>query len=213
MSNLKWRVVGIAVLTVVAAFLLFPRNKTVRRPGPDGAFREVTERHVPLRYGLDLAGGMHIALEVDESKQAVANKSEAIDRALKTVRNRIEGFGVSEPLIQKAGNDRIIVELPGIADQERALAVVQNQAFLEFKITDETQALEKVLPRLDAVVKEKNLAPATAAAAAQTPSASKGLQGLLTSADSTKKDSAGKVAAKKDSASKDSTTLAAGGGF
>src|SRR5436190_1509804 len=213
MSNLKWRVVGIAVLTVVAAFLLFPRNKTVRRPGPDGAFREVTERHVPLRYGLDLAGGMHIGLEVGESKQAVANKSEAIDRALKTVRNRIEGFGVSEPLIQKAGNDRIIVELPGIADQERALAVVQNQAFLEFKITDETQALEKVLPRLDAVVKEKKLAPTSTAAATQTPSASKGLQGLLTSADSTKKDSAGKVAAKKDSTAKDSTTLAAGGGF
>src|SRR3954471_5647230 len=174
MSNLKWRVVGIAVLTALAAFLLFSRNKTVRGPSPHRSFREFTERHVPLRYGLDLQGGMHIALEVDESKQAVANKSEAIDRALKTVRNRIEGFGVSEPLIQKAGNDRIIVELPGIADQERALAVVQNQAFLEFKITDETQALEKVLPRLDAVVKEKKLAPSSTAAATQTPTASKG---------------------------------------
>jgi len=213
MSNLKWRVIGIAVLTAVAAFLLFPRNKTVRRPGPDGVFREVTERHVPLRYGLDLAGGMHIALEVDESKQAVANKSEAIDRALKTVRNRIQGFGVSEPLIQKAGNDRIIVELPGIADQERALAVVQNQAFLEFKITDETQAFEKVLPRLDGVVRDRGLAVATAKSSA-TPAAPKGLQGLLTNADSGKKpDSTRKVAAKSDSASKDSTAAATGGAF
>src|SRR3954465_3030195 len=145
MSNLKWRGVGIAVLTALAAFLLFPRNKTVRRPSPDGSFREFTERHVPLRYGLDLQGGMHIALEVDESKQAVANKSEAIDRALKTVRNRIEGFGVSEPQIFKSGNDRITVELPGIAEQDRALALVQDQAFLEFKITDKTQALDRVL--------------------------------------------------------------------
>jgi preprotein translocase subunit SecD len=214
MSNLKWRLVGIAVLTVLAAFLLFPRNKTVRRPGSDGVFREVTERHVPLRYGLDLAGGMHIALEVDESKQAVANKSEAIDRALKTVRNRIEGFGVSEPLIQKAGNDRIIVELPGIADQERALAVVENQAFLEFKITDKTQALEKVLPRLDAIVRDRGLAAATGAKASATPAAPKGLQGLLTNADSaSKSDSAKKVAARSDSAAKDSTAAATGGAF
>src|SRR4051812_49904465 len=127
MSNLTYRLVTIVVLVAVAAFALFPRNRSVRERGSDGLLHETVQRHVPLRYGLDLQGGMHIALEVDESKQAVANKSEAIDRALKTVRNRIEGFGVSEPQIFKSGNDRITVELPGIADQERALAIVQNQ--------------------------------------------------------------------------------------
>src|SRR5439155_24289568 len=120
MSNLKYRLLAIVLLTVTAAWALFPRNRTTRQLGPDGRMKEVTQRHVPLRYGLDLQGGMHLALEVDEAKQAVANKSEAIDRAVKVVRNRIEGFGVSEPVIQKAGNDRIIVELPGVADQERA---------------------------------------------------------------------------------------------
>jgi len=156
---------------------------------------------------------MHLALEVDDSKGVVADKSEAIDRALKTVRNRIEGFGVSEPVVQKAGNDRIIVELPGISDQDRAMAVVQNQAFLEFKITDKTQALERVLPRLDAIIKEKGLAPASAATTnPQAPGAPKSLQGLLTNADSGKKpDSSKKVtAAKKDSARSD-TTIAGGG--
>jgi len=213
MSNLKWRLIGIGGLTVLAAFLLFPRNKTVQQRGSDGVLRETVQRHVPLRYGLDLQGGMHLALEVDDSKQVVANKSEAIDRALKTVRNRIEGFGVSEPVIQKAGSDRIIVELPGIADQDRALAVVQNQAFLEFKITDETQALERVLPRLDAIIKDKKLAPATASTpGTPTPGAPKGLQGLLTSADSGKPDSSKKVAAAKtDTTSKDSLQLNAGG--
>ena len=214
MSNLKWRLIGIGGLTALAAFLLFPRNKTVQQRGSDGVLRETVQRHVPLRYGLDLQGGMHLALEVDDSKQVVANKSEAIDRALKTVRNRIEGFGVSEPVIQKAGSDRIIVELPGIADQDRALAVVQNQAFLEFKITDETKALERVLPRLDAIIKEKNLAPATASTpGAQPPAAPKGLQGLLTSADSGKKpDPSRKVAAAtSDTTTKDSLQLNAGG--
>src|SRR5437867_5341738 len=210
MSNLKYRLLAILVLTVAAAWALFPRNKTTRQLGPDGRMRETVERHVPIRYGLDLQGGMHLALEVDESKQAVADKSEAIDRALKTVRNRIEGFGVSEPVIQKAGNDRIIVELPGVADQERAMAVVQNQAFLEFKITDETQAFERVLPRLDAIVKERGLAAATPGAAPQTPAAPKGLQGLLTTDTSAKADSGKKVAAKKDSARAD--TVLTGGG-
>lgn len=213
MSNLKYRLLAIALLMAVAVWALFPRNRTVSVRGPDGVLRETVQRDVPLRYGLDLQGGMHIALEVDESKQAVADKSEAIDRALKTVRNRIEGFGVSEPVIQKAGNDRIIVELPGVADQERAMAVVQNQAFLEFKITDETQALERALPRIDAIVKEKGLAPATSAAAgAQTPATTKGLQGLLTAADSGAKSDSGKklAAAQADSARVDS--IASGGG-
>src|SRR6185503_5448460 len=179
MSNLKYRLLGIALLTAVAAWALFPRNRTVRQRGADGVVRETVQRHVPLRYGLDLQGGMHLALEVDDSKQVVADKSEAIDRALKTVRNRIEGFGVSEPVVQKAGNDRIIVELPGISDQERALQVVQNQAFLEFKITDETKALERALARLDAVVKDRGLASTASTSTPAAPSTPRGLQGLL----------------------------------
>jgi preprotein translocase subunit SecD len=213
MSNLKWRLLGIAVLTALAAFFLFPRNRTIKIRGSDGVLRETVQRHVPLRYGLDLQGGMHIELEVDESKQAVANKSEAIDRALKTVRNRIEGFGVGEPVVQKAGNDRIIVELPGEANQDRALAVVQDQAYLEFKITDMTQALERALPRLDGIVRDRHLAPATGATTGtQNPAAPKGLQGLLTSTDSTKKRDSTKRVVEKDSTSKDSV-VTGGGAF
>src|SRR5205807_2638937 len=103
-----------------------------------------------------------------------------------------------------------------ISDQDRALSVVQSQALLEFKITDKTQALERVLPRLDAIIKEKGLAPTkTGAAATQTPAAPKSLQGLLTNADSGKKSDtskkvAAKAAAKKDSSRSD-TTIAGGG--
>ena len=210
MLNLRNRLIGILLLSAVAVWALFPRNRTLRQRGTDGVLRESVERHVPLRLGLDLQGGMHLALEVDDSKQTVANKSEAIDRALKTVRNRIEGFGVSDPVVQKAGSDRIIVDLPGEANQERALAVVQNQAFLEFKITDKTGALERVLPRLDAVIKERKLAPArpNAAPAAATP---RGLEGLLKAADSGKTaDTSKKAGAKKDTTRSDS--LAASGG-
>ena len=81
MTSLRWRLVGIAAATLVSLFLLFPRNRTVQIRGADGVLRDTVQRHVPLSLGLDLSGGMHLTLEVDESKQAVADKSEAIDRA------------------------------------------------------------------------------------------------------------------------------------
>src|SRR6476646_11091594 len=162
MSNLKWRLALIGVLVLASVWALYPRNVKVRQRRADGTFFDTTTYRVPLRKGLDLQGGMHLALEVDDSKGVVANKSEAIDRALKVVRTRIEGMGVSETVIQKAGNDRIIIDIPGIDDRERAIRMVQDQAFLQFQITDKTNALEKVLPRLDAIAKEKGFGGAVA---------------------------------------------------
>src|SRR6476646_5313521 len=158
MSNLKWRLAIIGALVLASVFALLPREVKVRQRRADGTFYDTLTRRIPLRKGLDLQGGMHLALDVDESKGVVANKAEAIDRALKVVRTRIDQFGVSEPVVQKAGNDRIIVELPGIDDPRRAQDVVQKSAFLEFQITDKTQALDKTLPRLDALLKGKSVA-------------------------------------------------------
>ncbi|HXI98962.1 MAG TPA: protein translocase subunit SecD [Gemmatimonadaceae bacterium] len=181
-------------LILASFWTLFPRT-VVERVKRNGEFVYDTVKRVPLKRGLDLQGGMHLELEVDESKGLVPDKSKAIDNALKVVRNRIDEFGVSEPLVQKAGNDRIIVELPGIDDPVRAKDVVQKSAYLEFQITDKTQALEKALPRLDAVLKDAKIAVAAAAPAAGKDTANPGLQSLFTAdtskkADSSKADSA-----------------------
>lgn len=165
--TLKYRILIIVGLILASAAALFPRNVKERVKGPNG-FVYDTVRRVPLKRGLDLQGGMHLALEVDESKGVVPQKSEALDRALKVVRTRIDQFGVSEPLVQKSGTDRIIVELPGIDDPQRAQEVVQKSAFLQFQITDKTQALEKALPRLDAAVKNRT-SPGSRAAAVAAP--------------------------------------------
>jgi preprotein translocase subunit SecD len=221
MSNLKWRFALIGALVLASAWALFPRDVKVRQRRADGTFFDTTTYRVPLRKGLDLSGGMHLALEVDDSKGVVANKSEAIDRALKVVRTRIEGLGVSETVIQKAGNDRILVEIPGIDDRERAIKMVQDQAFLEFQITDKTNGFEKAMPRLDALAKQKGFGGSVvASAAAATPSASSALGGLLTSGKDSVKPAAdsGKTVAKADSATKtdsaksDSAALPATGG-
>src|SRR6476619_286515 len=201
MSNLKYRLGIILALILLSGYALFPRDVKTRQRRADGTFYDTTTRRIPLRKGLDLQGGMHLALDVDESKGTVANKSEAIDRALKVVRTRIEGLGVSETVIQKAGSDRILVDIPGIDDRERAIKIAQDQAFLAFQITDKTNALEKALPRLDAIAREKGFGGAVASAATTTPSASAPLGGLLTTGTDTAK---GAAAAKGDSAKKDS---------
>ena len=218
MSNLKYRLLTIAASVLVAIWFLVPRNQVVKYRGADGVLHDTTERHVPLRRGLDLQGGIHLTLEVDTSKQAIpADKiSDAIDRALKTVRTRIEGFGVSESVVQKQGNDRIIVEIPGYDDPQRAENLVKQQAFLEFQITDKTQALDKVLGRFDQILRQQGTAVASASAAkpgaAQAPSGAAGLQQLLTEGDTTK--GKGKAAAaKSDTGKLDSLTAKAGGPF
>ena len=214
MSNLKWRLALIGVLVLASVFALYPRNVKVRQRRADGTFFDTTTYRVPLRKGLDLQGGMHLALEVDDSKGVVANKAEAIDRALKVVRTRIEGLGVSETVIQKSGNDRILVDIPGIDDRERAIKIAQDQAFLEFQITDKTGAFEKALPRLDGIAREKGFGGQVASAAgAATPSANAPLGGLLTTGTDTAKGAATAKSdsTKKDSVKADTATLGAGG--
>lgn len=195
MSNLKYRFLLIAALLAASVWALFPRT-VVERVKRNGVFVTDTVRRVPLKRGLDLQGGMHLTLEVDEAKGAVQNKGEALDRAIRVVRNRIDELGVAEPIVQKVGDDRIIVELPGVDDPERAQAVVERAAFLEFQITDESQALERSFARLDPIA-ARILGRAPAAAAlgaaaapagdtARTPG---GLGGLLTTA----KDSAARA--------------------
>jgi preprotein translocase subunit SecD len=214
---LKYRVLTIVALCLASIWALFPRNVTTREIGSDRLMHDVTTRHVPLRQGLDLQGGTYLALEVDDSKQAIPadKKADAIDRALKTVRSRIEGFGVSESVVQKQGSDRIVVQIPGIQDPERARDLMQKQAFLEFKIADKSQSLERALPRLDQVIKQRGLTPANDTAAKSATQATKGLQGLLNTDTSKKTDSTKKAGAgaKKDSTTADSLKLQPGGAF
>jgi preprotein translocase subunit SecD len=153
MTNLKYRIFTILALIALSVFALWPRT-VVERVKRNGVFVFDTVQRVPLKRGLDLQGGMYLALEVDESKGVIADKADAIQRAVKVVRNRIDEFGVAEPTVQTVGDSRIIVELPGIDDPERAEQVVQQAAHLEFMITDETGALERALPRLDQLAKE-----------------------------------------------------------
>lgn len=72
-------------------------------------------------------------------------KENAIEQALQTIRNRIDQFGVAEPTIQKQGERRILVQLPGIKDPDRALELIGKTALLEFKLVDEEHDIGEAL--------------------------------------------------------------------
>ncbi|HXK45419.1 MAG TPA: protein translocase subunit SecD, partial [bacterium] len=87
-----------------------------------------------IRKGLDLQGGVHIVLEVEQPPAEEKSMSDVTQRALEIIRNRVDGLGVSEPVIQKEGTNRIIVDLPGVKDTQRAVEIIGKTALLEFRL-------------------------------------------------------------------------------
>ncbi len=107
-----------------------------------------------VKQGLDLQGGMHLVLEVSDPDGTLTDdaRADAIDRAERIIRTRIDEFGVEEPLIQKVGDSRLIVELAGIQDEERAKDIIRQTAFLEWKLVLPTSDMDAALPRIDRAI-------------------------------------------------------------
>jgi len=108
-----------------------------------------------IKLGLDLQGGMHVVLQVDKTKLKPEESKDAVDRALEIIRNRVDQFGVVEPLIQKQGGDRIIVELPGLQDVERAQKLIGQTAQLEFRLLEAPENTKEILTKIDEIIAQK----------------------------------------------------------
>ncbi len=90
-----------------------------------------------LNLGLDIQGGMYVVLGVDKSKIKNDQLKDAADRLVEVIRNRVDQLGVFEPIIQKVGEDRIVVQLPGVISKDRARMILGKSALLEFKLLAE----------------------------------------------------------------------------
>ena len=82
-----------------------------------------------------------------KDKQANEIKKFAVEQSLETIRNRVDQFGVTEPEIIPQGDDRILIQLPGIKDPKRAINLIGKTALLEFKLVDEEHSLDEALKR------------------------------------------------------------------
>ncbi len=117
----------IIILTAFAIWVVWPNN-----PGLHIHFGPVNiDRDIRVHRGLDLQGGMQVVLQADPpAGQAV--DSDALATAKGIVESRVNALGVTEPLVQLAGPDRIVVELPGIQDPELAISTLRQTGLLEF---------------------------------------------------------------------------------
>jgi len=98
-----------------------------------------------LNLGLDLKGGVKMLLALDVEKlPPETTVADALERAIEIIRNRVDQFGVAEPLIVREGERWISVQLPGIRDVTRARELIGKTALLEFRLVDNTDALTNI---------------------------------------------------------------------
>jgi len=119
------------------------RLQIVNREAWSDALKILDEFPAYERKNADQAAGtVVLALRPSE---ATRQKDSFVRQGVETIRNRVDQFGVAEPTIQRQGENRILVQLPGIQDPDRAKALIGKTAQLEFKLLDETGDVEKAL--------------------------------------------------------------------
>lgn len=91
----------------------------------------------PVKLGLDLKGGVYAVLEATPENGGDEIDNETMNSLIEVLDRRINGIGVAESVVQKAGTNRVIIELPGISDTTEAINMIGKTALLEFKIMDE----------------------------------------------------------------------------
>jgi len=154
-SKLHWKLLVTGAAVVAALLLLYPTFAWYGFSAEERSARE--ERRDPLmgkilKLGLDLRGGTHLVLEIETDKMELGlgekrteAVTEAAERAIEVLRNRIDQFGVAEPLIARQGERWIVIQLPGVKDPERAKTLIGKTALLEFRIVDDGPAMERVV--------------------------------------------------------------------
>ncbi len=125
-ATLALIVVVVAMAALITAAPVFQNN-------------QYTQKYLPvikfINLGLDLRGGVHVVLEAKDTPEAKVTP-EAMRQLRAIIQNRVDQFGVAEPVIQQQGDRRLIVELAGIKDPEEAVNSMVKTAFLEFKTPD-----------------------------------------------------------------------------
>lgn len=110
----KRRLIFIIAVVVLAAFVVFSYQRD----------------RLPL--GLDLKGGAHIVLQA-KGLDGAALSDDSTERLVVVLRNRIDQYGITEPIIQRQGKDRVAIDLPGVEDPAAALDLIGRTAVLEFR--------------------------------------------------------------------------------
>ncbi len=130
---------GMALLLALALFALL--NENINLPGIDGRFVRQG-----LKLGLDLKGGTHLVLQADFTQLGPGEtEDEAMEGVIEGIKRRVDAYGVTEPIIQRHGNDRVLVQLPGVKDINEAVRLVHQAGFLDFREQEFDQSGSPIL--------------------------------------------------------------------
>lgn len=129
-TSLYFRFLLVVLLTAAAVYIVIPGGSKVSLK-PLGINYE---KQFDLKLGLDLQGGSHLVYQADMKNIPDDARADAMSAARDVIERRVNAFGVSEPLVQVSGSDRLIVELPGIKDINEAIALIGQTPFLEFRL-------------------------------------------------------------------------------
>ncbi|MFH2069865.1 MAG: protein translocase subunit SecD [Elusimicrobiota bacterium] len=152
MTKLQIKLWIVIAVLVASVYLLLP---TVRWYAMDAAEHEKLETSRDkilgkiLNLGLDLRGGSHLVLELDDTKLGKdTDVQDAVEMAIEIIRNRVDQFGVAEPFIVRQGDRWIVVQLPGIKDPDRAKAIIGKTALLEFRLVDDSERITRIVDKM-----------------------------------------------------------------
>jgi protein-export membrane protein SecD len=152
-KTLKWRIVLVVAVVITAAVFIQPTVKLALLSKEDKAAMSDQDlaqlKDKAINLGLDLQGGMHLVLEVDRSGMEETDIKAVVARAEAIIRNRVDKFGVAEPIIHVEGEDRIVVQLAGLSDEARAKELIGQTALLEFKLVKEGDEFRQLLSDID----------------------------------------------------------------
>ncbi|HEY2955539.1 MAG TPA: protein translocase subunit SecD [Candidatus Eisenbacteria bacterium] len=169
----QWKLAGVVVVTAASLIYLWPSYRLYSLTATQQAAlppKDLSDlRHKAIHLGLDLQGGMHLVLEVDRSRLSAAEAKDAPERAMEIIRNRVDQFGVAEPLIQRQGEDRIVVQLPGLTDRQRAIDLIGKTALLEFYLVRTPEEAKNVFDRLDSFLAARGVAAGLDTSLRRTP--------------------------------------------
>lgn len=122
--------VAVILLAAAAVWVILPQGGKINL----SKLKIPYQKDFKVHLGLDLQGGSHLEYQADFKSIAQGDKADALNAIRDTIERRVNSFGVSEPLVEVSGSDRIIVELPGIKDINQAIDQIGQTPYLEFKI-------------------------------------------------------------------------------
>lgn len=122
--------VAILILAGAAGWIAYPKGGSINLKSLKIPYQEKFNIHL----GLDLQGGSHLVYQADFKDVKEEDKKDALNAIRSTIERRVNSFGVAEPLVQVEGQDKIVIELPGIKDINQAIGQIGKTPYMEFRV-------------------------------------------------------------------------------